>query len=419
VIIAFLYPLSQIVVFELVGQLYLIDLLSIPLLLLLLTLPDSMERLQRIWPLVALLGLWLAGQILTDLLRETPQVDYLRGWAKIVFFTCQTIALWLWLPRRRMYFAAFAIGLGIAAFLGVPEQFEGYEWKFGYDRGLVYVVLGSLFFVGLLLPRVRYLVPVILLAMSVFLLLQAARSGFGVLFVASIVVAATLVFESFPALQKRLTGGLFAVLLAGGLVVAAGATTIYGFAVESGSLGRDALVKYRDQTSGEVPLILGGRTESLVSVQAIADSPVVGHGSWARDPYYVGLHHAMKVQLGLPIIDPERGQRQLIPTHSHLFGAWVEAGVAGGLFWLWALSLPFIALFHLLKRNEVLAPLVTYAAAALVWSVLFSPFGATERVFVAYQLALLAWSVRAGGQSITLFRPIREVLSRRKQRAAA
>lgn len=113
--------------------------------------------------------------------------------------------------------------------------------------------------------------------------------------------------------------------------MAGGATAIYGTAVESGLLGRDALVKYRDQTSGEVPLILGGRSESLVAVQAIADSPVLGHGSWARDRRYVELHHAIKVEYGLPVFDAERGKRDLIPTHSYLLGSWVEGGFLGGL----------------------------------------------------------------------------------------
>lgn len=418
IIVAFLYPLSQLVVFQIVGQLFLMDLLAVPLLVLLLTLPDSLERLQRIWPMLVLLGLWLVGQIVTDLVRGSVPADYLRGWAKIVFFGLQLVALWLWLPRRRMYFVAFAMGLGVAAYFGVPEDFIGYEWKFGHDRTLVYIGTSLLILATMAFPKVRYSAPLVFLAMSLFLLLQAARSTFGVLFISAVVVAAALLFGRFPALRQRLTGGMFMLLLLGGTVVATGATTIYGYAVEDGLLGRDALVKYRDQTSGEVPLILGGRTESLVSVQAIIDSPVIGHGSWAKDPYYVGLHHAMKVRLGLPIFDAEQGKRNLIPTHSHLFGAWVEAGLAGGIFWLWVLTLPFFALYSLLKRNELLAPLIVYSAVALLWSVLFSPFGSTERIFVAFQLTLLAWTMRAGGGSITLFAPVRNVLARRRGKAA-
>ena len=418
-VLAFLYPLSQMVVFELVGQLYLTDLISLPMLALLLTLPDSIDRLRRITPILILIGIWLAGQVVTDLIRQSDPNDFLRGWAKIVFFAIQLSMLWIWLPRRRIYFAAFAIGLGIAAIYTVPPQFIGYEWKFGWGKALVLNTLGILFFSSLWFPRLRYIGPAVLLALSMFLLLQAARSAFGILFIASIIVAAALIFTNIPALQKRLSAKVFAVMLVAGMAVASGATTIYSYAAETGVLGRDALVKYRDQTSGEVPLLLGGRSESFVSVQAIADSPVIGHGSWARDSYYVGLHHAIKVRLGLPIVDAERGKRDLIPSHSYLFGSWVEAGVVGGIFWLWVLTLPFLSMYYLLRRDEILAPLIAYCAIDLMWSVLFSPFGSTDRFMVAFQLTLLCWTIRVGGRQITLFAPVRNALVRREVRAAA
>ena len=99
-IAAFLYPLSLLVVFEIVGQLFLMDVLALPLLLVMLTLPDSTARLRRAWPLFALATVWLLGQVLTDLVRGSAPQDYLRGWAKIIFFTVQVAALAL-APRRR------------------------------------------------------------------------------------------------------------------------------------------------------------------------------------------------------------------------------------------------------------------------------------------------------------------------------
>ncbi|WP_435418988.1 hypothetical protein WAB17_05365 [Parerythrobacter aurantius] len=403
VLIAFLYPFSQLVMFELVGQLYLIDLLAFPLLLvLLLRLPDAYARLARIWPLAVLLGVWLTGQVVTDLYRATPIEDLMRGWAKIVFFAAQLFALWLWLPRRRAYLVAFAMGVGVAAIFGVPEDFESDAWKFGYDRALVLLTIGSLVIASVVFPRLRYLAPLLFLAIAVFLLLQSARSAFGVLFICAILAAAALVFARSVRLRERLTAGIYSVMLLFGVAAAVGATGIYGQAVETGALGREALIKYRDQTSGEVPLLLGGRTESLVSVRAIADSPIIGHGSWAKDPYYVGLHYATKLKLGLPVFDPGQGKQRLIPTHSYLMGAWVEAGIAGGLFWLWVLLLPFVALYSLLRRVEPLMPLVVYCSVSLVWSVLFSPFGATERVLVAFQLVVLSWTITIHGGRLVL-----------------
>ena len=41
------------------------------------------------------------------------------------------------------------------------------------------------------------------------------------------------------------------------------------------------------QTSGDLNLLQSGRIESLVSMRAISNSPILGHGSWARDVTYV------------------------------------------------------------------------------------------------------------------------------------
>ncbi|MHA6332154.1 hypothetical protein ACXYL9_00605 [Qipengyuania sp. CAU 1752] len=417
-ILAFLYPLSLMIMFDLVGQLYLIDLLSVPLLALFLTLPDTRGRLQRIWPVLALLGVWFAGQVVTDLIRGSAIEDLLRGWSKIVFFALHLLVMWLWLSRRRVYMAAFAIGLGIASVYTIPPEFEGYAWKFGYAIGLSLTTIGVLYFLTRLLPWMRYTAPAIFTVLALIVLLQAARANFGILFLAGVIMTGVLVLTHMPQLRRRLSAGMYVILLLAGTLAASGGIAIYEYAVESGALGRDALEKYRDQASGDVPLLLGGRTESLVSVRAIADSPIIGHGSWARDSYYVELHRAIKVRLGLPIDDAHFGKRDKIPTHSHLMGAWVEAGVTGGLFWLWVLTLPFVAIFHLLKKDEILAPLIAFCAADLAWSVMFSPFGASQRVSVAFEIVVMIWAVRASGHSLTLLSPARRFIGGRKVRSA-
>ncbi|GAA4042176.1 hypothetical protein [Parerythrobacter jejuensis] len=406
-VLAFLYPLSQLIVFDLVGQLYLLDILALPMLALLLTLSDAGDRLYRLRVFFIFMGLWLLGQVLTDLVRGTVPSDYLRGWSRIVFLGLHVCVLWLWLPRRRSYMIAFAIGLGIASAYNIPEEFIKDAWKFGYDKALVYCSLGLLLVIALRYRRIQYLIPAVLALLSLYILLQGARASFAIALFSSAVAAFVLFVTPFKEWRRKLNFGGFAIILVGGAAVIWGATFTYTAAAENGWLGREAYLKYRDQTSGEVPLILGGRTESLVSVRAIADSPVLGHGSWARDARYVALHHSIKVELGLPIFDAQKGKRDLIPSHSYLLGSWVEAGVLGGLFWLFVLSLPFATLFQLLKREEVLAPLIAYCSFALIWSVLFSPFSGSERFLVSFQLVVLFWFLRTGAISVSVFAPLR------------
>ena len=388
--LALLYPLTMLVEFDLGGQLYLIDLLGLPLLGLLLTRPDSRARLRQIAPAVALLALWLASAVVTDLIRATSPADFLRGWGRTGFFALQVVILWLWLPRRQAYFASFAIGLGIAAIFSVPEEFAGFEWKFGYDRAASLVTLGLAYFAVRKAPGLGVAVPLVMIAIALFLLLQSARSAFGIVFVTAVISGLLLVKHRMSDRHGRLGGASLLGLVALSGVAALGAVSLYGSAVEDGLLGRAALEKYREQTGGEVPLILGGRAESLVSIQAIADSPIIGHGSWARDKRYADLFYAARVRLGLPMVNPLAQRSDLIPTHSHLFGAWVEAGLAGGIFWIWVIATIVMAVVALFRGGRTaLAPLTCYAATALLWSTLFSPSGATERFFDAFCLVLL------------------------------
>ena len=53
-----------------------------------------------------------------------------------------------------------------------------------------------------------------------------------------------------------------------------------------GLLGENARQIYEQQARGDLGLLIGGRSEILVSIRAIMDSPIIGHGSWAKDYRY-------------------------------------------------------------------------------------------------------------------------------------
>ena len=393
--IAFVYPLSQLIVFEVVGQLYLTDLLGLLLLGFMAKSPDFIERLSQLKLLFALMGLWLASLIVTDLIRQTPPEDFLRGWAKIMFFGIQIAALWLFLPRRRAYLVAFAFGAAIAWGFGIPERFAGYEWKFGYDRAAAFSLIGVICLLTPRFPVMRTISPVLLGILAFAVMFQNARSSFITILLAAGVCGAVIAIERWPALQRSIRAPFFALLLIMGAVGAGLISAGYGSLAGSGALGEEAKYKYDIQTAGNVPLLLGGRSESLISARAISDSPVIGHGSWAKDRRYVELYRSLRLRLGMPVHDNYFFTRELIPTHSYILGAWVEAGVIGAIFWLYVLCLPAVAVYRLLRRRERMLPLVAYLAMGLMWAVPFSPFGSTERFIVAFQLVALFWVIRS------------------------
>ena len=89
---------------------------------------------------------WFLAQIFTDLYRGTPLSDYARGWAKILFFGSNIIALHALIrnEKRRLilFLAAFAVG-GILKTFFIPSTnfVRGDVWKFGYGGPVVMLLI--------------------------------------------------------------------------------------------------------------------------------------------------------------------------------------------------------------------------------------------------------------------------------------
>ena len=137
----------------------------------------------------------------------------------------------------------------------------------------------------------------------------------------------------------------------------------------------------------------GGRAEFLASTQAILDSPILGHGSWARDPKYVELQRQRLIDLGIPggnlPADPD-----LIPTHSYLLGSWVWGGLAGGLFWIGVGTLVLWVLANAYAVGLELNPLIAFVASVVLWGIAFSPYSNTERLSASFGIVVCLLATR-------------------------
>jgi hypothetical protein len=396
IVIAFVWPLTQLINFNVGGTIYGQDAVGLALLLLLIGHDHGFQRLMQLRAFFLLGLFWLLGLVVTDVWRQTPSEDFLRGWLKIVFFLIQFAAMWLFLPRRREYLVAYALGSAIAILLGMSqqiEQFRAYPWKFGYGEALA---LGSATLCTGVLPYTRWLrrfAPQILIAVAFFLLFKVFRSGFGVVAVAGMFCFLAMLVTGSERLRNAVNPRSFLIILAAGVLSVQMLTGIYATLADQGTLGTAAQAKYRDQNEGEVSILQGGRVESLVSTIAIKDSPILGHGSWAKDIYYVRLLIQEMRRAGMKQSVKSRTST-LIPTHSYLFGAWVEGGIAGGLFWIYVLVLSVVASYHLLRRSDLLLPLSAFSIFWLMWAIPFSPFGASQRFVASFEIVLVMWIIQ-------------------------
>lgn len=187
-----------------------------------------------------------------------------------------------------------------------------------------------------------------------------------------------------------------------GLALMAGLTALIAVTVVTsrGYLGEDAARKNEEQAGAKGGLLFGGRPEILISSIAVMDSPILGHGSWAKDPIYVDMLDDMLAESGIrndPDTDEELFQG-IIPAWCHLMGAWVWAGFLGAVFWAYVFWLVLKGIVQAAMAPSFLTPVYMYLLVLFAWDILFSPFGAgrrlTESVFLVIILDLLEFTPR-------------------------
>lgn len=373
---------------DLGGRLFLSEILLIALLPFLVAMRGRLlaEKLPR--QLLMLGALWLISQIITDQIRGTPFSDWSRGWAKIALIQVNFVSIYLLLNGSRFRYLAFAAGIALGQVLGYlynPNEFAfDYPWKFGYGTAVTLLVI--LWASGLRMVG-RGFSASAMLAMGAVNFYMGFRS-LGLVCLLGGCLLLLLRSRSASAISPAKTA-----LLAGVAII--GIVNFYEYGASENYFGEAELQKYRMQSAGSMGVLIGARSEILASAKAVADSPIIGHGSWAKDPKYALMMADELEQLGYVaqgVVDSD-----LIPSHSYFMGAWVEAGVVGAAFWLFGLLIIVRVLRGMGRVDILLAPLVVFEALLFLWNIPFSPFGAEARLYAAYDFALLIFALSSSG----------------------
>ena len=369
---------------------------ALPFLLRLRDLPPMPTR-------VVLLGLlWLWSQVITDLLRGAVFSDYARGWALIGFLITNFVTLYLAVDGRtrriKLMLAGVAVGL-VLEYLVHPNVYAaGSPWKFGYGESVVVLIL--LAATHRLFARWS-LLPAALLGVLAFVSISdGARALAGVCFLASLMLVLQRVVARRDATGRAVTFSGMLVFAAAAAIGTFGVLSLYGRLASSGSLGVQAQVAYSSGASGKYGILLSDRGEIFSSLRAIEASPILGHGSYAKDPSYYWAMVAQLHSAGYPVTAGGSAV-PLIPTHSFFFGAWVDGGLLGALFWFWIAGLAVLAIAGRLRVVGELDPLLFFLGLLVLWDIAFSPFGAERRVTVAATIVFLVHVVesRRGGRA--------------------
>ena len=341
--------------------------------------------------LLALAGVWLAGQLATDLAVGAPPANMAKGAARIVVLAVLlAVFLALFRGRARMAgWAALGLGAGLALqTLADPDALQrALPVKFGYGPALLLAAAGG----AVLLSLPRWARAAALAGVAALALSEGARSLALIAVLAG--VAEALRPRTPGAEWRRLAAGT-ALLMLTGVAFAWG----YGALAAAGVLGPEQQAKHARQADSDLGL-LAGRGTVLAGVEALAENPWIGRGSWARDRESQIAHLRLLAEAGVPV-DLERPVAEgRVVAHSHLVGSWLEGGILAAPFWIAALWLCVRGLARVAGgKAGALAPLALVAALTLGWDVLFSPFGAEARIKAAFALAVLV-SVREGARA--------------------
>lgn len=380
---------------EVVGQLYIVEILA-PALLLVLWPRKHHLLLQKPARTILLLGLiWLTGQIVTDLYRGTPWEDLARGWATIGIFLILFAVLHQLVSGdiRRVYWLLFGAAVGglLQQFFQPSHFFEAEPWKFGFGPPLALLLIacaGKNYWKTQRF-QIRWIVGLLAFGTLSFYLNARSLGGF-------VILTALFAWGRTTRWGRRLAArrpsfGRLVLVGCCGLVLAAAVLKSYELAVTRGWLGESALQKYEMQASGKLGLIIGGRVEVIPAMFAVMHSPLIGHGSWAKDPRYrdyLWLLQDLGYEYSDAQLDMTIEKSDLIPCHSHILQAWVWAGVLGAVFWASAFILLVLVLIRTFQHPHPLFVPVIFLGAWDLWNILFSPFGSMMRFHWAMTLTV-------------------------------
>jgi len=337
------------------------------------------------WFAFAWLGL-LVSQVTSDLVNGIATSDIKRGWARTVFLAINTLVIAHVSRFELSRITAFFFGYLLALLIGIWLMVNPYLalWKFGYG-GAVTLFLALI--MGIRTTRyLNYAAALAFLLLGFFHFKMNARLLGGMsLFTGMIAFFSGYLYSERQ--KKPVSADLFIGLM---LFSAFGIFQLYKQGVTGGIFGEESRQKYLRQTADGRNVLLGGRNEYTFSLPAIMERPVLGHGSFAKNvPFlrkYIDINridlNAWDTMLML--------ENEVIPTHSHILGAWVESGFLGALFWLLILfhaARLFIRVMRTLRMPYRLFCL--YVIALFIWDLAFSPFGMERRVINAAMCVLL------------------------------
>jgi hypothetical protein len=308
------------------------------------------------------------------------------------------IAMLVRANERRLLAIVFGYCLSYVFIVFVGTQTSpGYEeqpWRLGLGAAAA-VALCATFPIS---PKLEKLSTLALLAMAFFLLTLGARSlGIAVLITSGLCLLRH--FRSSPvpvtsiAMPVAIT--VFAFVVSYNLI-----EPTVRFVLNLNVFGDEVTARTLEQFDHPQGLLAAARPDTYAAIYGFLQRPLLGYGPGVLDP---GVYDFFSVVVAENYSRDDAFEQVYVrqmedewtvgnPSHSHVFGAIVEAGIGAALCWVVVFGNATCVLYRSMFWTNKLAPLYMLISLMCLWDLLFSP--GPERLDMAIRLEILYFALR-------------------------
>lgn len=347
---------------------------------------------------VSLFLLTAFAQVISDLFNSADFDGTLKRSGTYLLLAIIIIALRLLsradFRRIRWILAGYCLSYIFILFVGTQTS-QGYStepWRLGLGTAFATFLCVMIAWI----PRYGMAARLLMLGLAAFLFFQGSRS-------VGVLIATTGVFALWSQNKGNPNPSMFRVksvlrFSALALILFMLSYFLIWWAANEYLLPAEIQTKMELQLSSPYGLLAAARPDTAAAIYAILKKPFLGYGSTGFDQdvwsFYIDV--ATSSYMGLTSyrgIYNNQFNREWglgIPSHSHIFGAWVDAGFLAALCWLVVLWLAFYVITRVALWNDTRTPLFVLIALLTIWDVLFSP--GPHRMDIAMKLMVLTYA---------------------------
>lgn len=366
---AFVCGATSPVVINILGELYVGELLLIQFAFLLLLMAGAkpLLALPALGIFLQMAVLMLLGYFVSDIYRDVSPAQFLRGWAKVILVTLDFAALVIICAHDRRALWWFIVGMAIGSLGDVILREVSIVtvggWKSAYSLPFASLLACLCCFAPIKLAAVGFVALGLVNMFMDYRILGAIC-----IFVTAILWVRSTNTERIS--RWRLLQLFVAGAIAGGITVGALKLTEDEFSVrrEQSNAGRGAGIS--------------------VAVGAIMESPLIGYGSWPMDARLVSRYQQQFEASGGK---PERSHINTFVAHSQILQGWVEGGLLGALFWFFYGYWLIRAIWYvaLQRPADAYLPVFLFFLTYDLWHLFMSVFGGSMRFQIAIAIAIV------------------------------